>query len=156
MSVRTITHASFVVTRSYPAPPARVFTAFADPKAKNQWFLGPDTWERSTHQLDFRVGGRERLSGGPASGPVHTYQGRYQDIVPDERIVLTYEMHLNETRASVSLATLEFTPTPDGGTRLVYTEQGAFLDGIESPTAREQGTADLLNALGEYLRRSAE
>ena len=72
--------------------------------------------------------------------------------MPDERIVSTYEMHMDQTRISVSLATTEF--KPDGeGTRLSDTEQGAFLDGHDQPNYREQGTKDLLDALGAELRR---
>jgi hypothetical protein len=42
---------------------------------------------------------------------------------------------------------------PGGGTRLVLTEQGAFLDGREQPAWREQGTADQLEALAKELIR---
>ena len=43
---------------------------------------------------------------------------------------------------------------PEGaGTRLVYTEQGAFLDGYDNPDDRERGTAELLDALGRELER---
>ena len=46
-----------------------------------------------------------------------TFVARYHGIVPDQRIVTTYEMYLDEKRISVSLATLEF--KPDGaGTRI--------------------------------------
>jgi len=48
------------------------------------------------------------VSGGPPGGPVHSYNAHYQDIVPNERIVLTYEMHIDKTRISVSLGTTEF------------------------------------------------
>jgi hypothetical protein len=60
-------------------------------------------------------------------------------------------MYLDETRISVSLATVELAPE-GGGTRLVYTEQGAFLDGHDTPAQREQGTGSLLDALGAELR----
>ncbi|MDQ3702622.1 MAG: SRPBCC domain-containing protein, partial [Chloroflexota bacterium] len=90
--------------------------------------------------------------GGPRGGPVHAYEAYYQDIVPGERIVLTYVMHLDGTRISVSLATIEFR-SAGAGTRLTFTEQGAFLDGQDAPAQREQGTAELLDALGEELRR---
>jgi uncharacterized protein YndB with AHSA1/START domain len=56
-------------------------------------------------------------------------------------------MHLQETRISVSLATVEFTSVDDNATRLVFTEQGAFLDGHESPARRAEGWASLLGAL---------
>ena len=105
-----------------------MFAAYADAKAKARWFVGPDEWEKSNLKLDFRVGGRESVSGGPPGGPVHSYDALYQDIVPNERIVLTYEMHLDKTRISVSLGTTEFKPAGQG-TRLVYTEQAVYLDG---------------------------
>ena len=152
MSERSVTHATFVIERTYDASPARVFAAWADPAAKARWFVGPDNWDKSNHELDFRVGGEERVSGGPPGGPVHYYAARYEDIVPNERIVSTYQMHADETRISVSVATVEFTSDGDG-TRLVYTEQGAFLDGHDTAAAREQGTSDLLDSLGAQLPR---
>jgi uncharacterized protein YndB with AHSA1/START domain len=103
-------------------------------------------------ELDFRVGGRERSRGITPDGDAYTYEALYRDIVPDQRIVYTYDMLLHETRISVSLATVEFTPAGDGNTRLVFTEQGAFLDGHESPARRAEGMGGLLDALGEELR----
>jgi uncharacterized protein YndB with AHSA1/START domain len=152
MSQRSVTHATFVIERSYAASPARVFAAWANPAAKARWFVGPDEWQTAAFELDFRVGGRELNRGGPPGGPVHVFHGYYQDIVPNQRIVYTYDMHLDQTRISVSLATVEFQPAGKG-TRLIFTEQGAFLDGYDNPAQREQGTRDLLDALGAELRR---
>src|SRR5471030_327879 len=100
MRERSVAHASFVIERTYDAPPALVFKAWADPKAKARWFVGPDAWEKSDHALDFRVGGRERVSGGPPGGPLHVYDALYQDIVPDQRIIISYDMHLDDRRIS--------------------------------------------------------
>ncbi len=152
MTERSVTHATFVTERTYDASPARVFAAWADPAAKARWFAGPDEWGTPEFELDFRVGGREINRGGPKGGPVYTFDARYQDIVPDQRIVWTYDMHLDDTLISVSLATVEF-KVAGTGTRLILTEQGAFLDGYDTPAQREQGMGDLLDALGEELRR---
>ncbi len=152
MSERSVTHATFVIERTYDASPARVFAAWADPAAKSRWFAGPDDWQSGKHELDFRVGRRERVSGGPQGGPVHTFDARYHDIVPNARIISSYDMYMDETRISASLATVEFKPE-GAGTRLIYTEQGAFLDGHDNPAQREQGTAELLDALGAELSR---
>jgi uncharacterized protein YndB with AHSA1/START domain len=149
---RSVTHATFVVERRYDASPARVFAAWADPAAKARWFAGPEEWGRDEFELDFRVGGREVSRGGPPGGPVHAYDAVYQDIVPDERIVYSYDMLMDGTRISVSLATVEFKPSGEG-TRLVFTEQGAFLDGLDTADQRRQGTGSLLDALGEELGR---
>ncbi|MFN2564937.1 MAG: SRPBCC family protein [Gemmatimonadaceae bacterium] len=129
-----------------------MFNAWADPAAKGRWFAGPDDWQSAgKHELDFRVGGRERVAGGPPGGPVHTYEARYHDIVPNERIVSSYDIYMDEMRISVSLATVELKPA-GAGTRLVYTEQGVFLDGCDVPAQREHGTRELLDALDAELR----
>ena len=155
MSKRSTTHATFTIERSFAVPPARVFAAYTDAKAKARWFVGPDEWEKSNLKLDFRVGGRESVSGGPPGGPVHFYNALYQDIVPNERIVMTYEMHMEKTRISVSLGTTEFKPAGQG-TKLVYTEQSVFLDGHDDAGAREHGTRALFDNLDTALKREAK
>jgi uncharacterized protein YndB with AHSA1/START domain len=154
MSERSVSHATFVIERTYAASPARVFAAWSSRDAKAHWFRGPEEWGTSEHELDFRVGGKERVSGGPKGGPVHVFEARYQDIVPDQRIISSYDMHLGDRRISVSLATVEFKPTGTG-TRLVYTEQGAFLDGYDDAGSREHGTRELLEQLGTSLERES-
>ncbi|MFI6523105.1 hypothetical protein [Streptomyces uncialis] len=52
MTDRCVTHATFTLERLYPAPAARVFAEWADPKAKARWFSTPD----ADHELDFRSG----------------------------------------------------------------------------------------------------
>ena len=151
MTERSVEHDTFSIERTYPAPPARVFAAWADAEAKARWFGGPAEWESGPHELDFRVGGREASAGGPTGGSVHAYTARYWDIVPEERIIYSYELLLDGTRISVSLVTVELEPEGTG-TRLKLTEHAAFLDGHEVPGMREQGTGSLLDALGETLR----
>jgi uncharacterized protein YndB with AHSA1/START domain len=152
MTERFITHASFTIEREFAASPARVFAAWSRPEAKAAWFAGPEEFAGGTREFDFRVGGRETNGGGPEGGPFFFFDARYQDIVPNERIVYTYDMLMDDTRISVSLATVELRPS-GSGTRLVYTELGAFLDGHDDPKAREHGTNELLDALGAHLRR---
>jgi len=150
MVQRTVTHASFTLKRNYPASPAKVFAAFADPAKKAKWFGGPEEWIRGERAFDFRVGGKETTSGGPKGGPMHIFNAIYHDIVPNERIVYSYDLYLDQTRISVSLTAIEI--KPDGeGTLLIFTEHGAFLDGIEDPKLREHGTNELLNMLGRAL-----
>jgi uncharacterized protein YndB with AHSA1/START domain len=148
MSERSVEHATFVVERRYEASPARAFAAWADPEAKARWYVDSD----ARLEVDFRVGGRERSRGIAPDGRAYRYEAVFQDIVPDQRIVYTYDMLIEETRISVSLATVEFTPEGDGDTRLVFTEQDAFLDGHESPARRAEGMGGLLDALGEELQ----
>lgn len=139
MTKRSTKHATFTIERSFAAAPARVFAAYADAKSKARWFGGPDEWEKSNLVLDFRVGGRESVSGGPAGGPVHRYSALYQDIVPDQRIVLTYEMYLDETRISVSLGTTELKPDGKG-------------PGSSTPSSRSFSTAMTMQAPASTAR----
>jgi len=151
MSERSVHHETFVVERTYAASPARVFAAWADPETKARWFGGSDE-ANGEYELDFRIGGRELSRGGAPDGEVYTYEARYHEIVPDERIVYVYDMHRDKTRISVSLTTVDL-KAEDAGTRLIYTEQGAYLDGEDKPEYREQGTGSLLDALGAELGR---
>jgi uncharacterized protein YndB with AHSA1/START domain len=48
---------------------------------------------------------------------VHAYDAVIADIVANERIVTTYEMHMDDKRISVSVATMEFA-SAGNGTRL--------------------------------------
>jgi uncharacterized protein YndB with AHSA1/START domain len=146
VSKRTAEHATFEIERRYDAPPPRVFAAWANADAKERWF-GPG----EAHTLEFAVGGSEHLSVNMQGGDVYTYDARYEDIVANERIVYTFQMHKNDERISVSLSTVLFDADGDG-TRLTYTEQGVFLDGGDTAAAREHGTRELLDTLGQALR----
>jgi uncharacterized protein YndB with AHSA1/START domain len=150
MTDRSVTHATFAIERTYNAAPARVFSAFSTLESKKRWFSGPEEWPVAEHTLDFRVGGRELNRGGPPGGPMMTFNALYQDIVPEERIVFSYDMVMGDTRISVSLATIELKPS-GAGTSLTFTEQGAFLDGFDNPAEREHGTKELLDALGREV-----
>lgn len=147
-----VAHGIFTIERSYAGvTPQRVFDAFASTQAKSHWFAAPaDRCTTLERTLDFRVGGRERLAGRWDTGLVTRFDATYFDIVPGARIVYAYEMHMDERKISVSLATFEFKAT-DGGTRLVMTEQGAFLDGYDDNGSRERGSGELMDKLGAWL-----
>jgi uncharacterized protein YndB with AHSA1/START domain len=146
----SVSHVTFVIERSYPAHPAKVFGAWADSDARKIWMDDPDyKSDGSEYELDFRVGGRERFSGITPEGGTYRYEGVIYDIVPDQRIVYSYEMYAGQGRGSVSLATVEIV-AEDSGAKLTYTEQGAFLDGIEKPEER-QDLGWMFDNLGKYL-----
>jgi uncharacterized protein YndB with AHSA1/START domain len=150
MTAFTVSHDTFVIERTFDVPVAQVYRAWAEPELKARWFAGSVDALGAGYDLDFRVGGREVNRGGPPGGPVYTYESRFHDIVPDERIVYTYEMHADEARISVSVATIEFRGEV-ATTRLVLTEQGVFLDGHDTVAQREEGTRSLLGSLAHLL-----
>jgi uncharacterized protein YndB with AHSA1/START domain len=153
MTAQNTVHSTFTLERVFNAPAARVYRALADKDAKEEWFKGPDEWGRDKHEMDFRVGGRETSAGGPPGGPVHTFDARYHEIVPDERIVFAYDMFEDTTQLSTSLTTLELTPEGER-TRLTMTEQGVYYDGHEDPKIREEGTRLLLEAMAAAVENA--
>jgi len=150
MTLSTLAHDTFVIERTYPVPVARTFRAWADPTLKARWFAGSAEALGTGYELDFRVGGREVYRNGPPGGPVYTYDSRFHDIVPEQRIISTYEMYAGEIRISVSVATVQF-HSQDATTNLVLTEQGVFLDGHDTVAQREAGTRSLLDSLAAIL-----
>jgi uncharacterized protein YndB with AHSA1/START domain len=151
MPERSVVHSTFTLDRTYHQPPARVFAAWADPGLKARWFGGGTDEAPFDLDMDFRVGGHETDRGEPDA-----YQARYHDIVPDERIVFSYDLTLGGSLVSVSLASVEFRAAAGGsGTQLTYTEHGAFLDGHDDPELRKNGTGGMLDELGRWLERQA-
>jgi len=120
---RSIVHASFTITRHWKASPARVFQAFADQQKKDA------CWK---------------------TGVVSRFDCIYLDIVPNERIIYSYVMHLDDRKISVSQAAIELKPEKDG-TSFTLTEYGDYLDGYDDAGSREHGTNFLMDALGKSL-----
>ena len=156
MTERSADHGTFVVNRTYSmATPSRVFAAWANWEAKAIWMDDPDfKSDGSEPEFEFRVGGHERFGGLTPEGSTYRYDATYYDIVADQRIVYCYEMYSSEERMSVSIVTVEFAPDRDG-TKLTYTEQGVFLDGIDKPEGRQEGTEWMLDNLASYLASPA-
>src|SRR5215471_15634481 len=88
MEERSVTHNTFVIERSYPASPERVYAALADPAKKRRWFVdGHQNQDVEAFEMDFRVGGMERAryrfkAGTPFPGTAISNDGSFQDIVP--------------------------------------------------------------------------
>jgi uncharacterized protein YndB with AHSA1/START domain len=148
--MRSVVHASFTITRRWDASPARVFAAFADEQQKAKWFARGEGLELVSRSFDFRVGGKENASGRWKTGMVSHFDAVYHDIVPDQRIIYSYVMHLDDRKISVSQACIEITPDGEGA-RLVLTEHGDFLDGYDDAGSREHGTNFLMDALEKSL-----
>jgi uncharacterized protein YndB with AHSA1/START domain len=146
MNEHSVKHDTFFLERNYNATPARVFAAWADPAIKANWFP-------KAEEFDFRVGGREIVRGASPDGVIYTSVATFQEIVTDNRFVYTLIIDMGETRISVCVISVEL-KSDGAGTLLTYTEQCAFLDGLDSVEDHIHGMNDLLDKLDTELKRA--
>lgn len=150
MTTRAVSHGMFTVERRYAAAPARVFRAWAEPEQIRQWAAPAEGWFFRIAAFDFRVGGSAVMEFGPQGDVLYTDSTRYDDILPDQRIVSAYAITKGGVRISSSVSSLEF--LADGaGTLLRVTEVGAFLDGLDSAKGREGGVLQQVEQLAQFL-----
>jgi uncharacterized protein YndB with AHSA1/START domain len=152
MPERSVTHHTFRIERLYDSSPAQVFAAYADPAARRRWFVEGEGWDVESCHLDFRQGATESSTFRFRGGPLIRNDTTYHDIVENERFVFAYTMVVGDNRISASLGTVELIPEGNG-TRHVYTEQGAYLDGFDNVAGREEGSRQLFEALARELQQ---
>lgn len=155
LNQQTVIHHTFTLERSYPHPPERVFAAFSDPATKRRWHFEGGNSEIEKFEMDFRVGGSERVllrmgPDTPIAGMLITREAGYGDIVPNRRIVIASGMSLGDKRINLALETFEFLPA-EKGTDLLFTHQCAFFEGADGPEMRRGGWVKLLDQLTAEL-----
>ena len=111
-------HSTFVIERSYPQSPDRVYSAFAQPARKRRWYAEGDH-EIQEFEMEFRVGGSERLryrfkEGHPIAGSEIANESTYQDIVPEKHIVMAQKMSLNGKPITFKMQSEDDQADPEG------------------------------------------
>lgn len=149
-----ILHDSFTLQRSFPHSRERLFAALSDPALRRGWYADI-TMETELFESEFRIGGADRQryvlrQDSPFPGVVLENEGRFEDIVEDERIVVTTSMSFGGRRISTSLLTFEVTDE-SGGSSLRFTHQAVFYDGADGPDLRRAGWETMLDALSRSL-----
>jgi uncharacterized protein YndB with AHSA1/START domain len=157
MSQDTVQFDTFVIERSFDAPLARVYAAFADPRIKGRWFAEGDNHDVEQFAMQFEVGGREQSryrfkAGTPFAGVALESEGVFLDIAPDARIVASATMAIGGRRISASLHTFEFADAGGAATRLRFTHQAAFFEGADGPAMRRAGWEQLFAQLTANLQ----
>jgi uncharacterized protein YndB with AHSA1/START domain len=148
--IMEVTHSTFTLERRFPVPITRVYEAWATPAARKRWMA-----QGAEHSQDFVVGGLEIVKGADGDGRALTYEARYAEIVPRERILTMSTLHAEDQLSTFSVTSVEF--RADGTDTLVtVTEHGMYLPGQEQPEWREQGTAQQLDTLAAEFAAAAQ
>jgi uncharacterized protein YndB with AHSA1/START domain len=117
------TFMEYLVTAEFDAPKHLVYKAWTTPELVERWW-----WSgcgKVTAEIDLKVGGTWRYQMVTSQGDEVVAHGKYREIVPNERIVLTaiYDSHyLEPGRHQQMLNTLTFTEV-DGRTTLTILVQ---------------------------------
>jgi uncharacterized protein YndB with AHSA1/START domain len=138
-------------SRIIKASPQKIFQAFVDPWAWESW-LPPKSMKGRVHVFDFRAGGRYRMeltyltpdhaTKGKTSEHSDVVEGRFLEIVPDERIVQSVTFDSGDPAFAGEMnMTWKLTPVPGGTEVTIICEE--VPDGIRP----EDHDADLRSTL---------
>jgi len=145
-------YGSFTIERTYRHAPQRVFRAFEDREAYYRWFVSGEGWEIDSWTHDLAPGGHAHGKFRPV-GHASTFGNDTWnlEVDPGRRIVIAYTMTMDGKALSHSLAVIELYSDGKGGTRLVYTEQGAYYGDENDVKNRKAGCAELYDKLAVEL-----
>ncbi len=144
------TDREIVMTRVFDAPRELVFKAHVDPEAIPRWW-GPRRYTTIVDKMDLRPGGVWRFVQRDQEGNEFAFNGVYREIVPPERLVLTFEFEGMPGHVAVNTAIFE---DLGGKTRLTTTqlfEHVADRDGMIQ-SGMESGAIETWDRLTEYLQ----
>lgn len=112
------------------APIARVYDALLDPTLIAQWRV-PDGMRCIVHQFEAREGGAFRISliydepsaTGKTSAHTDTYHGRFEQLIPNRRVVESIEFESADPRMQGVMRVTTDLTEERGGTRLSATHE---------------------------------
>lgn len=137
---------SVTLVRRIKAPPAKVFAAITRPDLMLQWW-GPDAGPTLSVDADVRPGGRFSIVFRLLNGDEHNPTGVYREVVPDRKLVFTWEWA--DAPEKESLVTFLLEPVDDGTELTLIHEQ---LPDEPARESHEAGWAGLLDKLPAFLR----
>jgi uncharacterized protein YndB with AHSA1/START domain len=136
---------SVTIVRRIKASPAKVYAALTEPELMLQWW-GPDAGPTLSAEADVRPGGRLSVVFRLLNGDEHNPTGVYREVVPDKKLVFTWEWPGMPERESLVTFLLE---SLDGGTELTLIHEQ--LPDEEARQSHEQGWSGLLDKLLVFL-----
>jgi uncharacterized protein YndB with AHSA1/START domain len=149
LNVTRVSDTELLLTREFDAPRDLVWKAMTDPALMSRWW-GPRKYKTVVDTMDVRPGGKWRMRNIAADGGEHAFRGEYREIVPPERLVMTFEYEPLPGHISVETMTLT---ERDGRTLLTVRDQFASkedLDGMVN-NGMESGARESYERLEELL-----
>jgi len=114
---------AFTITRVFDAPRERVWQEWTEPARFADWFGAEGDVPLATVSMDVREGGEWRLKMFYGPNRVESnWHGRYQEVVPPERLVLTMTDE-PEGRDRYALITVVLTDLGDGRTEMHFEQR---------------------------------
>ena|SRR6478735_10632416 len=136
---------SVTIIRRIKASPAKVWAAITRPEQMLQWW-GPDAGPTLKVEADVRPGGGFSIVFRLLNGEEHNPTGVYQEVLPEQKLVFTWEwpgMPERETLVTILLKRI------DSGTELILTHER--LPDEEARESHEKGWSGLLDKLPIFL-----
>lgn len=136
---------SVTIMRRIKAPPARVWAAITQPEQMLQWW-GPDAGPTLKAEADVWPGGRFSVLFRLLNGEEHNPTGVYRDVLPERKLVFTWEWPGMPERESL----VTFLLRPLGtGTELTLIHER--LPDEKARQSHEKGWSGLLDKLPIFL-----
>jgi uncharacterized protein YndB with AHSA1/START domain len=134
-----------VIKRTLPASAARVFAAWTDAELLKQW-MGPGKVTVSEAEVDLSVGGAYRIVMNDEEGKTHVPSGHYEEIVPNEKLVFSWQWAGIE---EVTRVTIELREIGDNKTELTLTHAG--INEAEARAHHDEGWNGCLDKMPAIL-----
>lgn len=139
---------SVTIVRRIRASPSKVYAALTEPALMIRWW-GPDAGPTLSAQADVRPGGRLSVVFRLMNGDEHNPTGVYREVIPEKKLVFTWEWPGMPERESLVTFLLE---PFDGGTELTLIHEN--LPDEEARKSHEAGWSGLLDKLLVFLGES--
>ena len=140
---------SVTLVRRIKATPRRVYAAITQPELMVQWW-GPDAGPTLSAEADVRPGGRFSIVFRLLNGDQHNPTGVYQEVIPEKKLVFTWEWPGRPEQES--LVTFLLRPIK-GGTELTLIHERLPDEGARK--SHEAGWSGLLDKLPAFLGDAA-
>ena len=99
MSQRNV---SLTINRTFAAPIERVYAAWTDPEIIKKW-LAPGTTEVVRAETELKVGGKFLCQMREQDGKMHLTRGVYREVVPNQKVVFTWQWEGTEEETLVTV-----------------------------------------------------